>query len=43
MIKQYVPLIELVYKPSHMTQILVTVGAKLWIADPLLVDPWSMD
>ena len=29
--------------PSHMTQNLVTVGAKLWTADRLLVDPWSMD
>ena len=29
--------------PSHMTQNLVTVGAKLWTADRFLVDPWSMD
>ena len=29
--------------PSHMTQNLVTVGAKLWTADCFLVDPWSMD
>ena len=29
--------------PSHMTQILVTVGAKLWTADRFIVDPWSMD
>ena len=27
--------------PSHMTQNLVTVGAKLWTADRFLVDPWS--
>ena len=27
--------------PSHMTQNLVTVGAKLWTAKPFLVDPWS--
>ena len=30
-------------KPSHMTQNLVTVGAKLWTAERFLVDPWSMD
>ena len=29
--------------PSHMTQNLVTVGAKLWTAERFLVDPWSMD
>ena len=29
--------------PSHMTQNLVTVGAKLWTADRFIVDPWSMD
>ena len=29
--------------PSHMKQNLVTVGAKLWTAEPFLVDPWSMD
>ena len=29
--------------PSHMTQNLVTVGAKLWTADRFLIDPWSMD
>ena len=29
--------------PSHLTQNLVTVGAKLWTADRFLVDPWSMD
>ena len=26
-------------KPSHMTQNLVTVGAKLWTAERFLVDP----
>ena len=30
-------------KPSHMTQNLVTVGAKLWTAERFLIDPWSMD
>ena len=30
-------------KPSHMTQNLVTVGAKLWTAEPFLVDHWFMD
>ena len=30
-------------KPSHMTQNLVTVGAKLWRTERFLVDPWSMD
>ena len=29
--------------PSHMTQNLVTVGAKLWTAERFLVDPWFMD
>ena len=29
--------------PSHMTQNLVTVGAKLWTAECFLFDPWSMD
>ena len=29
--------------PSHMTQNLVTVGAKLWTAERFLADPWSMD
>ena len=29
--------------PSHMTQNLVTVGAKSWTAERFLVDPWSMD
>ena len=29
--------------PSHMTQNLVTVGAKLWTTDRFIVDPWSMD
>ena len=29
--------------PSHMTQNLVTVGAKLWTAERFQVDPWSMD
>ena len=29
--------------PSHMTQNLVTVGAKLWTADRFIADPWSMD
>ena len=29
--------------PSHMRQILVTVGAKLWTAERFLLDPWSMD
>ena len=29
--------------PSHMTQNLVTVGAKLWTAERFLLDPWSMD
>ena len=29
--------------PSHMTQNLVTVGAKLWTADRFIIDPWSMD
>ena len=29
--------------PSHMTQNLVTVGAKLWTAERFLVDPWSTD
>ena len=29
--------------PSHMTQNLVTVGAKLWTAEHFLDDPWSMD
>ena len=29
--------------PSHMTQNLVTVGAKLWTAEHFLIDPWSMD
>ena len=29
--------------PSHMTQNLVTVGAKLWTAERFLVDPWSID
>ena len=29
--------------PSHMTQNLVTVGAKLWTADRFIVDRWSMD
>ena len=28
--------------PSHMTQNLVTVGAKLWTTEHFLVDPWSM-
>ena len=30
-------------RPSHMTQNLVTVGAKLWTAERFPVDPWSMD
>ena len=29
--------------PSHMTQNLVTVGAKLWTTEHFLVDPRSMD
>ena len=29
--------------PSHMTQNLVTVGAKLWTAESFLFDPWSVD
>ena len=29
--------------PSHMTQKLVTVGAKLWTAECFLFDPWSLD
>ena len=29
--------------PSHMTQNLVTVGAKLWTTDRFIFDPWSMD
>ena len=29
--------------PSHMTQNLVTVGAKFWTAECFLFDPWSMD
>ena len=29
--------------PSHMTQNLVNVGAKLWTADRFIVDHWSMD
>ena len=28
--------------PSHMTQNLVTVGAKLWTAKSFLFDPWSL-
>ena len=30
-------------KPSHMTQNLVTVGAKLLTGEWFLLDPWSMD
>ena len=30
-------------KPSHRTQNFVTVGAKLWTAEHVLVDPWSTD
>ena len=30
-------------KPSHLTQNLVTAGAKLWTGERFLVDPWSTD